>query len=67
MAFAAQNVALAACTRFACGHELQARGRFRLAWLRQMLELEVADPRAEPERALLALRLASPRVQLEVD
>jgi hypothetical protein len=49
-----------------CGAELVGRGRYRLEWLRQLLEMDVADPRAEPDRALYALRLASRQVTLEV-
>lgn len=66
LAFAAQNAALAACSHSECTRELVGRGRHRLEWLRQLLEMDVADPRAEPSRALLAYRLASRQVMLEV-
>ena len=66
LAFAAQNAVLAECSRIECTRELVGRGRYRLEWLRQLLELDVADPRAEPNRALLAYRLASRQVTLDV-
>lgn len=66
LAFAAQNAVLAACSRRTCGAELVGRGEHRLAWLRQLIEMDVADPRMEPNRALLAYRLASRQVQLRV-
>jgi len=66
-AFAAQSAVLAECSRHGCARELEARGRHRLAWLRQMLVLDVADPRVEPDRALLAYRLASRQARLELE
>lgn len=66
LAFAAQNAVLAECSRSECTHELVGRGQHRLEWLRQILELDIADPRAEPQRAQLAYRLASRQVTLEV-
>jgi hypothetical protein len=66
LAFAVQNTVLAACSRAGCTPELEGRGRHRLEWLRRMLELDVGDPRLEPERALLAYRLASRQVKLEL-
>ncbi|HEU5074337.1 MAG TPA: hypothetical protein VFU02_09190 [Polyangiaceae bacterium] len=66
LAFAAQNAVLAECSRSECTHELVGRGRHRLEWLRQLLEMDIADPRTEPNRALLAYRLASRQVTLEV-
>ena len=66
LAFAAQNAVLAECSRSECTRELVGRGRHRLEWLRQLLEMDIADPRAEPSRALLAYRLASRQVALEV-
>ena len=66
LAFVAQNAALAECSRIECTRELVGRGRHRLEWLRQLLEMDIADPRAEPNRALLAYRLASRQVMLEV-
>lgn len=66
LAFAAQNAVLAECSRSECTQELVGRGRHRLDWLRQLLEMDIADPRAEPSRALLAYRLASRQVTLEV-
>ncbi|SRR5690606_29611842 len=64
LAFAVQNAVLAACSRAGCTPELVGRGRHRLEWLRRMLELDVGDPRLEPERVLLAYRLASRQVRL---
>lgn len=66
LAFVAQNAVLAECSRSECTRELVGRGRHRLEWLRQLLEMDVADPRVEPNRALLAYRLASRQVTLEV-
>ncbi len=66
LAFATQSALLVECSRRNCGPELEGRGRHRLAWLRELLQLEVADPREEPERANLAYRLASRQVQLEL-
>ena len=66
LAFAAQSAVLAECSRSECTRELVGRGRHRLEWLRQLLEMEIADPRTEPNRALLAYRLASRQVALEV-
>jgi len=66
LAFAAQNAVLAECSLSDCTRELVGRGRHRLEWLRQLLEMDIADPRAEPNRALLAYRLASRQVALEV-
>ena len=66
LAFVAQNAVLAECSRSACTRELVGRGRHRLEWLRQLLEMDIADPRMEPNRALLAYRLASRQVVLEV-
>lgn len=66
LAFAVQNTVLAACSRRGCTPELEGRGRHRLEWLRQMLKLDVGDPRLEPERALLAYRLASRQAKLEL-
>ena len=66
LAFAVQNAVLATCSRAGCTPEVEGRGRHRLEWLRQMLELDVGDPRLEPERALLAYRLASRQVRLEL-
>lgn len=67
LAFAAQSAVLAECSRGGCDPQLEGRGRHRLRWLRQMVELGIGDPRLEPERALLAYRLASRQVRLEVD
>lgn len=66
LAFAAQSAVLAECSRQGCDPTLEGRARYRLEWLRQLLELDVGDPRLEPERAQLAYRLASRSVQLEV-
>jgi len=66
LAFVAQNAVLAECSRSECTRELVGRGRHRLEWLRQLLEMDIADPRMEPNRALLAYRLASRQVVLEV-
>jgi hypothetical protein len=66
LAFAAEQVALAGCAEADCSPVLEAHAARRLAWLRQMLRLDVGDPRLEPERALLAYRLASREVRLQV-
>jgi len=66
LAFAAQSAVLAECSRSDCTQELVGRGQHRLEWLRQLLEMDIADPRAEPKRAELAYRLASRQVTLEV-
>jgi hypothetical protein len=64
LAFAAEQVALAGCEKTECSPVLQAHAARRLAWLGQMLRLDVEDPRRDPERALLAYRLASREVRL---
>jgi hypothetical protein len=66
LAFAAEQVAMAGCTRGECSPVLAAHSARRLAWLREMLRLDVEDPRRDPERALLAYRLASREVRLQV-
>lgn len=66
LAFAAEQVAIAGCAKSECSPVLEAHAARRLAWLRQMLRLDVGDPNRDPERALLAYRLASREVRVQV-
>ena len=68
VALQVQEGVLASCAKPAarCSQTLVGRAYHRVAWLQQMVKLGVDDPSRQPERALLAYRLSTREVRLDV-
>ncbi len=62
-----QRSVLVECRRSTCSQTLVGRAMRRAEWLEQMVGLGVDDAAREPARALLAYRLATRDVRLEID
>jgi hypothetical protein len=63
-ALAAQQQALEACAEETCSPAMLARAERRARWLKELVRLGVEDSLADPEKTLLAYRLAVREVRL---